>query len=227
MADQWGDSVTLYDERLKIAKAIVEAETQPALRRLRGEPGTWRTAKGKRKAKLADPIRQKRRPGTWNPGDPPVGAEWFFARWCALECLHLWDAPEVVRDYLETGNPEIAMDPAEAEKTVGTPAAGAPRKTPAGEAKWWTPKPGQFGVTRLDPAAESARMSAMYAASGNIAGAVEYAIRALAWAARKTAEAAFPEATVDTLTEAFLAAKANLESIFATKALEIYRGEDE
>ena len=28
--------------------------------------------------------------------------EW--ARWCALQVIHLWDAPDVVRQYLETGD---------------------------------------------------------------------------------------------------------------------------
>jgi hypothetical protein len=27
-----------------------------------------------------------------------------FARWCALQVIHLWDAPEVVKCYLETGD---------------------------------------------------------------------------------------------------------------------------
>jgi len=27
-----------------------------------------------------------------------------FARWCALQAIHLWDAPTVVRQYLETGD---------------------------------------------------------------------------------------------------------------------------
>lgn len=27
-----------------------------------------------------------------------------FARWCALQVIHLWDAPPVVREYLETGD---------------------------------------------------------------------------------------------------------------------------
>ncbi len=30
-----------------------------------------------------------------------------FARWCAREALHLWDAPKVVRDYLETGDESL------------------------------------------------------------------------------------------------------------------------
>ena len=27
-----------------------------------------------------------------------------FARWCALQVIHLWDAPQIVRQYLETGD---------------------------------------------------------------------------------------------------------------------------
>ena len=30
-----------------------------------------------------------------------------FARWCALSVLHLWDAPDIVRRYLETGDESI------------------------------------------------------------------------------------------------------------------------
>jgi hypothetical protein len=30
-----------------------------------------------------------------------------FARWCALQVIHLWDAPDVVRQYLETGDESL------------------------------------------------------------------------------------------------------------------------
>lgn len=30
-----------------------------------------------------------------------------FARHCALDVIHLWDAPDVVREYLETGSEEL------------------------------------------------------------------------------------------------------------------------
>lgn len=33
-----------------------------------------------------------------------------FARWCANEVIHLWDAPDTVRVYLQTGNPSLALD---------------------------------------------------------------------------------------------------------------------
>ena len=40
-----------------------------------------------------------------------------FSRWCAFQVIHLWDAPEVVREYLETGREDIraaAWDAAQA-----------------------------------------------------------------------------------------------------------------
>ena len=30
-----------------------------------------------------------------------------YARWCALQVIHLWDAPSIVRQYLETGDASI------------------------------------------------------------------------------------------------------------------------
>jgi len=42
-----------------------------------------------------------------------------FARKCALKVIHLWDAPRVVRDYLETGDESLraaARDAAEKEQ---------------------------------------------------------------------------------------------------------------
>jgi hypothetical protein len=30
-----------------------------------------------------------------------------FARWSALQVIHLWNAPDIVREYLETGNEEL------------------------------------------------------------------------------------------------------------------------
>ena len=30
-----------------------------------------------------------------------------FARWCSLRVVHLWDCPDVVKQYLETGDEEL------------------------------------------------------------------------------------------------------------------------
>jgi hypothetical protein len=45
-----------------------------------------------------------------------------FARWCALQVIHLWDAPDVVREYLETGSDELLVA---ADRAADRAAAGA------------------------------------------------------------------------------------------------------
>ena len=47
-----------------------------------------------------------------------------FARLCALDVIHLWDAPDVVVDYLQTGKEEFRD------------AAGAAARAAAGDAAW-------------------------------------------------------------------------------------------
>ena len=44
-----------------------------------------------------------------------------FARWCALSVIDKWDAPQVVRDYLETGDESIR----DAARAAAWTAAGA------------------------------------------------------------------------------------------------------
>ena len=42
---------------------------------------------------------------------------WEMARWSALQVIHLWDAPDVVRQYLETGDESLRAASREAQKT--------------------------------------------------------------------------------------------------------------
>lgn len=51
-------------------------------------------------------ARLLRRVETWNADTART-----FARWCALQVAHLWNMPDVVRKYLETGDEKI-MDAA-------------------------------------------------------------------------------------------------------------------
>ena len=51
-----------------------------------------------------------------------------FARWCALRVIHLWDAPEIVRRYLETGDELI--------RAAAWDAAGAAARAAAWAAAW-------------------------------------------------------------------------------------------
>ena len=69
-----------------------------------------------------------------------------FACWCAAQVLHLWDAPQVVRDYLATGDETLrvaawlaAQKVAQArvaERAAAGDAAGVAARIAAGVAAW-------------------------------------------------------------------------------------------
>ena len=48
-----------------------------------------------------------------------------FARWCALQVAHLWEMPEVVRQYLETGDDNLRAAAWEAAREAAREAGGA------------------------------------------------------------------------------------------------------
>lgn len=52
-----------------------------------------------------------------------------FARWCALQVIDLWDAPPVVREYLETGDENLRAAAWDAARS-------APWDVAAGSAPW-------------------------------------------------------------------------------------------
>ena len=143
------------------------------------------------------------------------GQEWFWARWCARQCLHLWDAPAIVREYLETEDPALAV----AEED---PHGGTPRMSASGAAALYC----FIGPKKCQPLPASyAASSAMYAASGHIIGAANDAIEALAWAARAEVQRETPEASIEALQAAFTAAKFKVQEHFARVAMEIFEGE--
>lgn len=47
-----------------------------------------------------------------------------WARWCALQVIHLWDAPDVVRRYLETGDESLRAAARAADRAADSAAAG-------------------------------------------------------------------------------------------------------
>lgn len=49
-----------------------------------------------------------------------------FSRWCALEVIHLWDAPEVVKKYLATGDKSIQGAARDAAASAASAASGWP-----------------------------------------------------------------------------------------------------
>ena len=80
------------------------------------------------------------------------------ARWCALQVVHLWDAPQVMLEYLNTGDEGLRA------------AAWAAARYAAGDA-----------------ARYAARAAARYAARYAAGDAARYAARAAAWAAARYA----------------------------------------
>jgi len=110
-----------------------------------------------------------------------------FARRCALDVIHLWDAPDVVREYLETGN-EALRDAARAAagaaaRAAAGAAAGAAARATARAAAW------DAACAAARAAAWDAARAAACAAACAAAGyAAVAAAVAAAWAAARPAQ---------------------------------------
>ena len=53
------------------------------------------------------------------------------ARWCAMQVIELWDAPDIVRRYLETGDESLGAAARDAAGTAAGAAAGAAARAAA------------------------------------------------------------------------------------------------
>ena len=95
---------------------------------------------------------------------------WDFARWCALQVIHLWDCPEVVRRYLETGDESIRAAARDAARDAAWAASWDAARAASWAAAW---------AASWDASWDAAR-AASWAASWAAAWA---AARAAAWAA--------------------------------------------
>ena len=62
-----------------------------------------------------------------------------FARQCASDVLHLWDAPKIVRQYLATGDEAIRPAASEAAWAAARDAARDAARSAAWSAAWVTP----------------------------------------------------------------------------------------
>lgn len=84
-----------------------------------------------------------------------------FARWCALQVIDRWDAPEVVRRFLETGDQTIAArdaaEAAEAAERVAWAERTTREERSAAEAAAWAARAGR--------AVEAAAWEEAYAAA--------------------------------------------------------------
>lgn len=103
-----------------------------------------------------------------------------FARQCALDVIHLWSAPQVVRDYLTTGDESLraaAWDAARASAWKAT-------KGDAKEAAW-------SAATSASPRRRHSRRSTPPGAAGAAVAAVwatKYAARNAAWDTARNAQ---------------------------------------
>jgi len=95
-----------------------------------------------------------------------------YARSCALQVIHLWDAPDVVRQYLETGDESLRA----AARAAAGAAAGAAARAAAGAAARAAAGAAAGAAARAaaGAAARAAARDAAWAAAGDAA-------RAAAW----------------------------------------------
>jgi hypothetical protein len=111
-----------------------------------------------------------------------------FARWCALHVIHLWNVPEIVRQYLETGDESIRATARDAAWTAAMDVAGDAAMAAANTAAW-----AAAGDAAMDVAGDAARAAAntaAWAAAGDAA-------RDTAWAAVRAAAVDAQNAELD------------------------------
>jgi hypothetical protein len=105
-----------------------------------------------------------------------------FARWCASQMLHLWDAPQVVKDWLRTGDENLrgaAFDAAEsAAESAAENTAGSTAWNIAWSAAWSTAWSATKNTTWS--AAGSAARCAAWSAAGSAGKAGVPAVRPIA-----------------------------------------------
>jgi hypothetical protein len=103
---------------------------------------------------------------------------WDFARWCALSVIHLWEAPPIVREYLETGD---ALKRSAARHAAWSAAWSAAESAAESAARYAA----RYAAWS---AAESAAWSAAWSAAESAAeSAARHAARHAAWSAAESA----------------------------------------
>jgi hypothetical protein len=95
-----------------------------------------------------------------------------FARWSALQVIELWDAPEIVRQYLTTGDESLRAAAWAAARDAAWAAAWAAARDAAWAAAWAAARDAAWAAARA--AAWAAAWDAAWAAA-----------RAAAWAAAR------------------------------------------
>ena len=116
-----------------------------------------------------------------------------FARWCALQVIHLWDAPPVVREFLETGKEELRDAARDTARAAASDAASDAAR--AAMAAAWAARRAAMAAAMdaawdaARAARDAARDTAMAAARAARRAARDTAMAA-AWAARAARDTA-------------------------------------
>ena len=114
-----------------------------------------------------------------------------WGRWCVLQIIHLWDAPDVVKTFLETGQEDLRdAARAAAAQTAAQDAAWAAARDVAQDAAW-------AARTAAWTAARDMAQDAAWAARTAAWTAAQDAARAAAWAAWAAARNAAWDAARD------------------------------
>ncbi|MBP6364389.1 MAG: hypothetical protein KA329_12820 [Novosphingobium sp.] len=95
-------------------------------------PMIWRVELGGTIVKGDDKLCATERTYLWGFDATAMLRE--FARKCALDVIHLWAAPEVVKTYLKTGDESIRAAAGDAARAAAGDAAGAAARAAAGAA---------------------------------------------------------------------------------------------
>jgi hypothetical protein len=148
-----GDVVT-HDGPVEICTTGLHA-SERIIDALQYAPGSyiWRVECRDIVRRQDDKLVCRHRTHVWGyEADPVLRA---LVRACALDVIHLWDAPPIVRQYLETGDESIR----DAARDAAWAAAGA-----AGDAAWAAGYAAEFGAGATRDAAWAARDAAWDAA---------------------------------------------------------------
>ena len=143
-------------------------------------PYVWRVDVGGTVIKSSDKIVGTERKALWGFDASEVLGD--FARLCALDVVHLWDCPDVVAQFLKTGDPDIRVAaraaahdavhdaaPPDAARAAARAAAQTAVSYAAWDAAWAT-------------AQATAQATARYAARDAAWATARYAARGAAWA---------------------------------------------
>jgi hypothetical protein len=108
-----------------------------------------------------------------------------FARWCALQVVHLWECPPVVRQYLDTGDESLRAAACAAASAAAWDAARAAAWADARDAAWaaaWGDAWDDARDAASAAACAAARAAAWDAARADAWADASAAARAAAWA---------------------------------------------